>query len=109
MADGSAPRYTDADLELATKAIDDAYYGGYGKWPNRDAIFAAEAKAVLDALAEAGRLRPAGQVKISEALEAEAQRLYAEDFRPGRVGIEYINGWEDAATRAAKIEEGSDG
>lgn len=39
---------------------------------------------------------------VAESLFTEAQRLRAEDFRSGKVGIEYINGIEDASASCEK-------
>lgn len=41
----------------------------------------------------------AGRAQAAAQLDAEAARMRREDFRSGKVGIEYINGWEDASER----------
>lgn len=46
--------------------------------------------------------RTAGRTAAAAQLHAEAARMRRDDFRAGKVGIEYINGWEDAAARIAE-------
>ncbi|HEU4540308.1 MAG TPA: hypothetical protein VFR23_04200 [Jiangellaceae bacterium] len=57
--------------------------------------------AIFAAGVAAGRTQAA--TEIAEELWQKAQRMRGEDFRAGRVGIEYINGYEDAAAYAERV------
>jgi hypothetical protein len=45
-----------------------------------------------------------GIVEVAKSVAEEAQRVSAEDW-PRKCGIEYVNGWEDAAGLAERIAE----
>jgi hypothetical protein len=75
-----------------------------GEWlrlSTRSVIAAAVVRA-LDLPARDERERVAGRTQAADELGAEAARMRREDFRPGKVGIEYINGWEAAAAQLAE-------